>query len=258
MMLVRHSPLQYYELLLIVSWQKRILQKQLNGSHSIWQVSKETITFLLLYRTTGIHLNQWEQHWCQSSSMMLIFSLRLIIGSNYLHITPGTSVSCLMCYIKCVNSNNIIIRQCFVSVEISIIVCTVLMVKTIVRSCTITWPWYCKCRNNSYRCRNCSYMCKNNSYTCRNYSCTAKRWLTPCAMCRNFSYKVQQCGNISYKILQKFLIKLYTCRNHSSYTSIKFFPALYLKIMNSYLVWNVVSSPFCYNLIVTASNGSLL
>jgi len=112
-----------------------------------------------------------------------------------------------------------------------------------------------KCRNNSYRCRNYFYMCKNNSYTCRNYSCTAKRWLAPCTTCRNFSYKLQQWGNISNKILQKFLIKLYTSRNHSSYTSIKnFFPALYLKIMISYLVWNVVSLPFCYNLMVSASN----
>ena len=43
---------------------------------------------------------------------------------------------------------------------------------------------------------------------CRNYSCTAKRCLTFCAMCRNFSYKLQQCGNISYKILQKILYKV--------------------------------------------------
>ena len=74
---------------------------------------------------------------------------------------------------------------------------------------------------------------------CRNYSCTAKRCLTLCAMCRNFSYKLQQCGNISHKILQKISRKLYTCRNHASYTSVKFLPALYLKIMISYLVWNM-------------------
>ena len=82
-------------------------------------------------------------------------------------------------------------------------------------------------------CRNNSYICKNNSYTCGNYSYTA-RCLTLCAMCRNLSYKIQQSG---YKILQKFSIKLYTCRNHASYTSVKFLLALYLKIMISYLIW---------------------
>ena len=58
---------------------------------------------------------------------------------------------------------------------------------------------------------------------CRNYSCTAKRCLTLCAMCRNFSYKLHQCGNISCKILQKFSINLYTCRNHVTYTSVNSF-----------------------------------
>ena len=56
--------------------------------------------------------------------------------------------------------------------------------------------------------------------------------------------------NISYKILAKFSIKhytcrnhaSYTCRNHASYTSVKFLPALYLKIMISYLVWNMLSA----------------
>jgi len=47
-------------------------------------------------------------------------------------------------------------------------------------------------------------------------------------MCRN---KIQQ-WNISYKIN----VALYTCRNHASYTSVKFLPALY---MISYLVWNI-------------------
>jgi len=59
-------------------------------------------------------------------------------------------------------------------------------------------------------------------------------------MCRNFSYKLQQSGNISHKILQTFSIKLYTCRNHASYTSVKFLPALHLKIMISYLAWNML------------------
>ena len=80
------------------------------------------------------------------------------------------------------------------------------------------------CRNNSYICKNNSYTW-NYSYTCRSYSYTARRCLTFCAMCRNLSYKIQQCGDISYKILQKFSIKLYTCRNHASYTSVKFLPA---------------------------------
>ena len=107
------------------------------------------------------------------------------------------------------------------------------------------------CRNNSYMCknyRNNSYTCKNDSYTCRNYSYTARRCLTLCAKCRNLSYKIQQCGNISYKILAKFSIKHYTCRNHASYTSVKFLPALYLKIMISYLVWNMFpgsTSDYC-------------
>ena len=70
-------------------------------------------------------------------------------------------------------------------------------------------------------------ICKNNSYTCGNYSYTARRCLTLCAMCRNLSYKIQQSGNISYKILQKLSIQFYTCRNHVSYTSVKFLPALY-------------------------------
>ena len=39
----------------------------------------------------------------------------------------------------------------------------------------------------------------------------------------------------------KFSIKLYTCRNHASYTSVKFLPALYLKIMISYLIWNMIT-----------------
>ena len=91
------------------------------------------------------------------------------------------------------------------------------------------------CRNCSYKCRNYSYIYKNNSYTCKNYSYTARRCPTLCAMCRNLSYKIQQSGNISYKILQKFSIKLYTCRNHVSYTSVKFLPALYHKIMISRL-----------------------
>ena len=92
-------------------------------------------------------------------------------------------------------------------------------------------------------CRNYSYIFKtipSYSYTCRNYSYTARRCLTLCAMCRNLSYKIQQSGNISYKILQKFSIKLYTCRNHASYTSVKLLPALYLKIMISYLIWNML------------------
>ena len=88
-------------------------------------------------------------------------------------------------------------------------------------------------------CRNYSYICKNNSYTCRNYSYTARKCLTLCAMCRNLSYKIQQSGNISYKILQKFSIKLYTCRNHASYIRVKFLPVLYPKIMISYLIWNM-------------------
>ena len=92
------------------------------------------------------------------------------------------------------------------------------------------------CRNNSYKCRN----YRNNSYTCKNDSYTARRCLILCAKCRNLSYKIQQCGNISYKILAKFSIKHYTCRNHVSYTSVKFLPALYLKIMISYLVWNIL------------------
>ena len=96
------------------------------------------------------------------------------------------------------------------------------------------------CRNNSYICKNNSYTCGNYSYTCKNYSYTARRCLTLCAMCRNLSYKIQQSGNISYIILQKFSIKLYTCRNHASYTSVKFLPALYLKIMISYLIWNML------------------
>ena len=95
-------------------------------------------------------------------------------------------------------------------------------------------------RSNSYTCKNDSYTCRNDSYTCRNYSYTARRCLTLCAKCRNLSYKIQQCGNISYKILAKFSIKHYTCRNHASYTSVKFLPALYLKIMISYLVWNML------------------
>ena len=45
--------------------------------------------------------------------------------------------------------------------------------------------------------------------------------------CVNLSYKIQQCGTISYKILQKNSIKHYTCRNHASYTSVKFLPSLY-------------------------------
>ena len=70
---------------------------------------------------------------------------------------------------------------------------------------------------------------------------TLQKDLTLCAKCRNLSYKMQQCGNVSYKILQKFSIKHYTCRNHASYTSVKFLPALYFKIMISYLVWNMFS-----------------
>ena len=54
---------------------------------------------------------------------------------------------------------------------------------------------------------------------------TLQKDLTLCAKCRNLSYKMQQCGNVSYKILQKFSIKHYTCRNHASYTSVKFLPA---------------------------------
>ena len=102
------------------------------------------------------------------------------------------------------------------------------------------------CKNDSYTCKNDSYTCKNDSYTCRNYSYTARRCLTLCAKCRNLSYKIQQSGNISYKILQKFSIKYYTCRNHTSYTGVKFLPALYLKIMISYLVWNM----FCHNSVI--------
>ena len=90
------------------------------------------------------------------------------------------------------------------------------------------------CRNNSYKCRNYSYICKNNSYTCGNYSYTARRCLTLCAMCRNLSYKIQQSGNISYKILQKFSIQFYT--------TVKFLPALYPKIMISYLIWNKLNT----------------
>ena len=57
------------------------------------------------------------------------------------------------------------------------------------------------------------------SYICRNYSCTAKRCLTLWAMCRNISYKLQQCGNISNKYLQKFSIKLYTCSSFQHFIS---------------------------------------
>jgi len=70
---------------------------------------------------------------------------------------------------------------------------------------------------------------------CRNYSCTAKGCLALYTMCRNFSYKLQQCGNNSYKIPQKFSINLFACRNHASYASVKFLPTLYLKIMIAYL-----------------------
>ena len=94
----------------------------------------------------------------------------------------------------------------------------------------------CK-KHGSYTCR---ATLRNFVGTCRNYSYTARRYLTLCAMCRNLSYKIQQNRNISYKILQKFSIKLYTCRNHVSYTSVKFLPALYLKIMVSYLIWNML------------------
>ena len=38
-------------------------------------------------------------------------------------------------------------------------------------------------------------------------------------MCRNLSYNIQQCGNISYKMS---LMLPYTCRNHASYASINF------------------------------------
>ena len=57
-----------------------------------------------------------------------------------------------------------------------------------------------------------------------------------------FLTKIQQSGNISYKILQKFSIQLYTCRNQVSYTSAKFLPALYPKIMISSLIWNMLKS----------------
>ena len=98
------------------------------------------------------------------------------------------------------------------------------------------------CRNNSYKCRNYSYICKNNSYTSGNYSYTARRCLTLCAMCRNLSYKIQQSVNISYKILLNKA--LHTCRNHASYTSVKFLPALYPKIMISYLMWNMFNQDY--------------
>ena len=106
------------------------------------------------------------------------------------------------------------------------------------------------CGNNSYKCRNYSYICRNNydSYT-------ARKCLTLCAKCRNLSYKIQQCGNISYKILAKFSIKYYTCRNHASYT---FFPALYLIMTISYLVWNMFCSQMLTSMCKFSQNYVML
>ena len=103
------------------------------------------------------------------------------------------------------------------------------------------------CRNNSYTYY--SYICKNNSYTCRIYSYTARRCLTLCAICRNRSYKIQQggifptkfCKNSQFCIFPQFsILNSYTCRNHASYTSVKFLLALYPKLMISYLIWNML------------------
>ena len=55
----------------------------------------------------------------------------------------------------------------------------------------------------------------------------------------------------------KFSIKHYTCRNHASYTSVKFLPALYLKITISYLVWNMLASIKTTPIVYTASNYGL-
>ena len=63
-----------------------------------------------------------------------------------------------------------------------------------------------------------------------------------CVPCVNLSYKIQQCGTISYKILQKNAIKHYTCRNHASYTSVKFLPALYSKIMEISVTTSPISA----------------
>ena len=66
-----------------------------------------------------------------------------------------------------------------------------------------------------------------------------------------FLTKFNSVGIFPNKILAKSSIKHYTCRNHASYTSVKFLPALYFKIMISYLVWNMFSAlQFIYYMIV--------
>ena len=72
----------------------------------------------------------------------------------------------------------------------------------------------------------------------RNYSCTAKHvlYFAPCVGI--FLINFNSVGIFPIK----FSIKLYTSRNHASYTSVKFLRALYLKIVISYLVWNMFNT----------------
>jgi len=72
----------------------------------------------------------------------------------------------------------------------------------------------------------------------------ASRCLTPCVMCRNISYKLQQCRNIANKFLQNFSIKLYTHVETMLLAQVQNpFQHFYPKIMISYyaLIWIIYS-----------------